>query len=47
MTSEEYYKILKERYEKVDWSNRDSIHRYNEFARELRKLVKEEKDGRS
>ena len=41
MTSEEFYKIIKERHAKVDWSNRASIHKYNEFVRELRKLVTE------
>ena len=36
MTLEEYYKILKEMWEKVDKNNLDEIKRYNEFKRQLR-----------
>ena len=46
MTSEQYYEVLKKRHAEVDWTSRESIHRYNEFARELRKLVREEKGER-
>ena len=44
MTRDEYYALLKEAYERVDWSNRDSIHAYNEYARELRRQMSEETD---
>lgn len=37
MTLEEYYRILKEMWEKVDKTNLEEIKRYNEFKRQLRK----------
>lgn len=46
MTSEEYYEVLKKRHAQVNWNDRESVRRYNEFARELRKLVREEKGER-
>lgn len=42
MTRAEYYALLKERYEQVDWNNRDSIRAYNEYARNLRHQIDEE-----
>lgn len=42
MTRNRYYTLLKERYEQVDWNDRDSIHAYNEFARNLRHQIDEE-----
>lgn len=42
MTRAEYYARLKERFEQVDWNDRDSIHAYNEFARNLRHQIDEE-----
>lgn len=42
MTHDEYYALLMEAHERTDWSNRDSIHAYNEYARELRKQLAEE-----
>lgn len=39
MTREEYYKILKEKWEKVDKDNLRQIKAYNEFARRLRKEI--------
>lgn len=44
MSSDEYYALLKKAHERVDWSNRDSIHAYNQYARELRKQMSEEAD---
>lgn len=44
MTTEKYYALLKEAHERVDWSSRDSIHAYNQYARELRKQMSEEAD---
>lgn len=41
MKREEYYKLLKEKYERTDWNNRESIKKYNEYARELRKMINE------
>lgn len=44
MTIEEYYKILAEKYKKINWKSLESIKAYNEYARTLRKkLIKEEK----
>lgn len=39
MTREQYYELLKKRHEQTDWNNRDSIRAYNEYARQLRKLL--------
>ena len=44
MKREEYYKLLKEKYEQTDLDNRESIKKYNEYARELRKIIDEEGD---
>lgn len=44
MSRDEYYTLLKEAHERTDWSNLDSIHAYNEYARELRKQMAE-KEG--
>jgi hypothetical protein len=44
MTIEEYYKILAEKYKKINWKSLESIKAYNEYARTLRKkMIKEEK----
>ena len=42
MTMDEYYVILKERWEKTDQTSREEIHEYNEWKRQLRKLIDEE-----
>lgn len=39
MTLEEYYKILKEKWEKVNKDNLEEIRKYNEYKRQLRKEV--------
>ena len=39
MTQEEYYAVLKEKYDKTDWSNLEEIRKYNEYARLLRSLM--------
>lgn len=44
MSRDKYYALLKEAHKRTDWSNRDSIHAYNEYARELRKQMSEEVD---
>ena len=44
MTHDEYYALLKAAHERTDWTSRDSIHAYNEYARELRKPMTEEED---
>ncbi len=41
MTLKEYYDILKEEWEKVNKNNLEEIKRYNEFKRQLRKLLDE------
>ncbi len=43
MSRDEYYERLKAAHERTDWANRDSIHAYNEYARELRKQMEEGK----
>lgn len=42
MKREDYYKLLKEKHERTDWNNRESIKKYNEYARELRKMIDED-----
>ena len=42
MTWEEYYKILKMKHAETNWNNLQSVREYNEFARELRKMVNRE-----
>lgn len=42
MSKDEYYALLKTAHERTDWYDRDSIHAYNEYARELRKQMAEE-----
>ena len=43
MTIDEYYSILAECWQKVDQNNLAQIRAYNEFKRELRKILDEEK----
>lgn len=45
MTEEEYTAILKRHYQQVDWTSRESIRLYNDFARELRNLYLKQKEG--
>lgn len=42
MTRDEYYALLKERWEQVDRTSREAIHEYNEWKRELRHQIDEE-----
>lgn len=44
MTRQEMHKICEKLYAQVDWTNRESIHKYNEAVRQLRKLREEEED---
>ena len=39
MTQEEYYKALKEKHDKTNWSNLNEVKQYNESARLLRILM--------
>ena len=39
MTIKEYYEIIKAEWEKINKDNLSEIKRYNEYKRELRKLV--------
>lgn len=41
MTIKEYYEIIKSEWEKVNKNNLSEIKRYNEYKRELRKMVQE------
>lgn len=43
MSRDEYYELLKAAHERTDWTDWDSIHAYNEYARELRKQMEEDK----
>ncbi len=43
MTQEEYYQFLKERYEKTDWDDLQSVKAYNEYARQLRSMLEEKR----
>ena len=42
MSQDEYYAILKERWEQVDKNNLEAIRAYNEFKRQLRHQLDEE-----
>ncbi len=42
MTTEKYYELLKAAHERTDWADQNSIHAYNEYARELRKQMEED-----
>lgn len=44
MTRQQMYRELERLYAQVDWSNKESIHRYNELAREYRHMVEEEEE---
>lgn len=44
MSKDEYYALLKVAHERTDWHDRDSIHVYNEYARELRKQMAEKEE---
>lgn len=46
MTTDEYYKILKEWWEQVDKNNLQEIKNYNEFKRQLRKELQDGKDNK-
>lgn len=39
MTQNEYYALLKERWEQVDQTDRKAIHEYNQWRQELRKQL--------
>ena len=48
MTSRELYRECERLYAQVDWNNKESIRRYNEKVKELRKqreAEQEEKEG--
>lgn len=42
MTKDEYYALLKEKWEHTDQTSREAIHAYNEYARNLRHQIDEE-----
>ena len=42
MTMQEYYKLVADRWEKIDKDNLESLHCFNEWKRMLRKLVDED-----
>ena len=42
MIAREMYQECERFYKQVDWSSKESIHRYNEMVRELRHLREEE-----
>lgn len=42
MTRAEYYAALAEKHKQTDWNNLDSVRAYNEYARQLRKLLEGE-----
>ena len=44
MSKDEYYALLKVAHERTDRHDRDSIHAYNEYVRELRKQMAEKED---
>lgn len=42
LTTNEYYEILKQKWEQVDKNSLEQIHAYNEFKRQLRKGLEAE-----
>ena len=44
MTRQQMYKELEKLHAQVDWTSRESIHQYNEKAREYRHMVEEEEE---
>ena len=44
MTRQQMYRELERMYQQVDWSDKESIHQYNEKAREYRKQVEREEE---
>lgn len=42
MSREEYCKLLAEKHKQTDWNNLESVRAYNEYARMLRKMLKED-----
>lgn len=42
MTLQEYYRMIADRWETVDKNDREALHRFNEWKRELRKQIDEE-----
>ena len=44
MTRQQMYRELEKLYAQTDWTDRESIHRYNEKAREYRRMVAEEEE---
>lgn len=44
MTSREMYRECERLYQHVDWTDKESIHRYNEAIRRLRKQREEEQE---
>lgn len=44
MNRDEYYVLLKELHDRTDWNSLESIHNYNEQARQLRSLMEWEED---
>lgn len=41
-TKEIYYKLLEKKHAKTDWHSTESIKEYNEYRRNLRKLMEDE-----
>lgn len=41
--TEKYYELLKAAHERTDLADRDSVHAYTGYARELRKQMEEDK----
>lgn len=39
---QEYYKLVADRWDKIDKDNREALRRFNEWKRMLRKLVDED-----
>ena len=44
MTRQQMYRELEKLYAQVDWTSCESIHQYNEKAREYRKQVEQEEE---
>lgn len=44
MTQKEYFTLIKEEEKSVNWRNKESIRKFNEFKRNLRSLMEFEQE---
>ncbi|MGN0989972.1 MAG: hypothetical protein ACI4O4_00800 [Candidatus Ventricola sp.] len=45
MTIKEYFRAVEARWATIDQNDREALHRFNEWKRELRKTIDEKEDN--